>query len=163
MKKKYRFFKNWNLLKLYTCELIVVDTTADKGSKSQVRTLYVKTTNALFIYINNKRVSLNTIYKIAPLENNNFITIKIQGIFNSKIIKILCPKLEVNIIKQSFSKAKSLDIRPILTKNIVLNNNRKIWQREMILHKVQKREKLLFTKPFKFIPNNQTLKTINNN
>ena len=140
-----------------------MDATPKKGSKSQVRTLYIKTTNALFIYINGKKISLNSSYKVAPLKNDNFISVKIQGIFNSKETKINCPNFEVRIIEQPFAKNKKLNSNLVYKKRIALKKARKISLLKTDLIKDQNYKNLSFNKSFKLKPNNQSLKTININ
>ena len=163
MKKIYRFLKNCNLKKFYTCQLFVVDTTPNKGSKAQIRTLYVKTTNALFIYINGKKVNLHSTYQVAPLKNKNFITIKIKGLFNSKTRIIKCSNIKIKTIEHPFAKGEKLKLNLTLNKKILLDNNRIMNTLKSDIIKNQHYKNLSFNKLFKLKPNNQSLKTINKN
>jgi hypothetical protein len=163
LKKLLFFLKRWDLLKIYTCHLIVVDATPKTGTKSQVRTIYLKTTNVIFLYLNGKKVKINTIYKIAPLEDYNHITVKVRGLFNSKTKNIPVPANQINTIQHPFSKTEKLISQPKIKKKAALENSQKISLTKNILLGHQDMSTISLKKVFKLKSTNQTLKTFNIN
>tara|TARA_R110002020_G_scaffold312101_1_gene527575 strand:- start:5830 stop:6324 length:495 start_codon:yes stop_codon:yes gene_type:complete len=161
LKKIFRILKNWNLLKLHTCELLVVDATPEKGSRTQIRTLYVKTSNVLFIYVNGKRVKLNTSYKAAPLDNNNYIIIKVKALFNSKTKKINIPNQRIEINKDPFSMSEKLKFIS-LKKKVVWQREREMKSNIYMLRGKQNKFNLAFKKVFQLRANYQTIENFNN-
>ncbi len=159
MKKLLKFLHNWNLLKIHTCELKIIDATPNSGTSNQVRTLYVKTTNVVSLYVNEKKVKKEIIIKASPHNDKNFILIKAKGLFNSKTKTLFVPTLSVKITTSPFALTGSLKLA-FLKKSPMLRN---MLIRKSKLSKMESKTKALgFTKIFVLKSNNQTLKTIKN-
>ena len=105
-------FQNWNLINFYKCRISVKDTTPFSNNENQLKSLYIEIENCLFLYVNNKRIPKSSLIKVVPLENQNAISIRAVGIFQSKTVNVPVGDQKIAIHSKLFVKTKSLLLNP---------------------------------------------------